>query len=181
VGELENAHRFQRDFDLSFPLVCAIAEALPFPDESFDLMISEYGAAIWSDPYRWIPEAARVLRADGQLVFLGDSTLLMLCVNDDEHIPASDRLLRPHRGMHRFEWPDDSSTEFHLSHGDWIDLLRSNGLEVLALVELYPPETASTRYEYVTLHWARQWPSEEVWKARKPKAPHSQTAHRGRP
>jgi hypothetical protein len=47
--------------------------------------------------------------------------------------------------MHRFEWPDDPSIEFHLSHGNWIDLLRDNGLEVLALVELYPPETASTR------------------------------------
>ena len=42
--------------------VQADAQALPFPDESFDLAISEYGASIWADPYRWIPEAARVLR-----------------------------------------------------------------------------------------------------------------------
>ena len=38
------------------------AEDVPLPDESFDLAVSEYGASIWSDPYRWIPEAARLLR-----------------------------------------------------------------------------------------------------------------------
>ena len=32
------------------------------PDASFDLALSEYGASIWVDPYRWIPEAARLLR-----------------------------------------------------------------------------------------------------------------------
>lgn len=30
-----------------------------------DLVISEYGASVWCDPYRWIPEAARLLRPGG--------------------------------------------------------------------------------------------------------------------
>ena len=38
---------------------------MPLADASFDLAISEYGAAIWCDPYRWIPEAARLLRGSG--------------------------------------------------------------------------------------------------------------------
>ena len=42
------------------------------PTRSFDLAISEYGAAIWADPYKWIPEAARLLRPGGQLIFLGN-------------------------------------------------------------------------------------------------------------
>ena len=33
-----------------------------------DLAISEYGAAIWCDPYVWIPEAARLLRRSGLVV-----------------------------------------------------------------------------------------------------------------
>jgi len=33
-------------------------------------VISEYGASIWCDPYRWIPEASRLLRPGGDLVFL---------------------------------------------------------------------------------------------------------------
>ena len=32
------------------------AESVPQADASFDLAISEYGAAIWCDPARWIPE-----------------------------------------------------------------------------------------------------------------------------
>ena len=34
--------------------------------------------------------------------------------------PAGTELLRPQFGMHRFEWPDDDSVEFHLAHGEMI-------------------------------------------------------------
>jgi hypothetical protein len=91
----------------------------------------------------------------------------MLCSPDEDDVPAEDRLLRDYFGMHRFEWPGDSSVEFHLGYGDWIRLLRRNGFEVENLVELRPGAGATTRYPYVTLEWARRWPSEEVWIARK--------------
>ena len=165
--QLRGALTFQREFDRRFPLVMAAGEALPFRDESFDVVLSEYGAAIWSDPYRWIPEAARVLRPGGDLMFLVNATLLMLCAPDEDGVPASDRLLRDYFGMHRFEWSDAPEIEFHLGYGDWVRLLRANGLEVVDLVELRPPEGATTEYDYVTNEWARRWPSEEAWKARK--------------
>lgn len=166
-AQLASARLFQQEFDLAFPLVCAIAEAIPFTEASFDLVVSEYGAAIWSDPYRWIPEAARVLRPGGRLVFLGNSSLLMLFVEDDEDAPAGTRLLRSHRGMHRFAWPDTGEVEFHLGHGDWIRLLRDNDFEVTGLLELYPPDGATTNVGFVDVDWARRWPSEEVWTALK--------------
>ena len=53
--QLATARRFQQEFGLEFPLVHGSAEALPFADESFDLVVSEYGASIWADPYVWIP------------------------------------------------------------------------------------------------------------------------------
>ena len=106
---------------------------------SFDLAISEYGASIWCDPYAWIPEAARLLRPGGELIFLVNSPLLMLTIPDQDGVPATDRLLRPYLGMHRFEWPDDDSVEFHLGHGDMIRLLHRCGLEVDDLLELQPP------------------------------------------
>ena len=127
---------------MRFPLVRAAGEQVPLRDASFDLVISEYGAAIWADPYRWIPEAARLLRRGGELVFLGNSTLLMLCAPDEDGVPAAEYLLRPQFGMYRFEWPDDPTVEFHLAHGDWIRLLRSNGFEVEDLIEFRPPELA---------------------------------------
>ena len=166
-GQLRIAAQFQDEFRLPFPLVRAAAEAVPLRDGAFDLVVSEYGAAIWADPRRWIPEAARLLRPRGELVFLGNSTLLMLCVPDEDGLPASDRLLRPQFGMHRFDWPDDPAVEFHLGHGDWIRLLRANGFEIEDLVELRPGADADSDYGFVTAEWARRWPCEEVWRARR--------------
>jgi SAM-dependent methyltransferase len=165
-SQLRIAADLQVEFDLPFPLVRAVGESLPFADDSFDFAISEYGAAIWADPYRWIPEAARVLRPGGELVFLGNSLVLMLCVPDEDDGVASTQLLRPLRGMHRFDWPEPVSTEFHLPHGEWISLFRRCGFDVLELHELHPEEGAMTRYGFVTYEWARQWPHEEVWRVR---------------
>jgi SAM-dependent methyltransferase len=166
-AQLGTAKRFQREFGLEFPLLHGNAEKVPFPDESFDLAISEYGASIWCDPYRWIPEAARLLRPAGRLIFLVNAALLMLCAPDDENQPASDRLLRPYFGMHRFEWPEDDSVEFHLPHGEMIALLRGSDFEIEELIEIRPPDGAATHYPLVTLEWAQKWPCEEAWKARK--------------
>lgn len=166
-AQLATARRMRAAHGLPIPFVQAAAEQLPFPDARFDLVISEYGAAIWSDPYLWIPEASRVLRPGGELIFLGNSTLLMLCMHEDENTIAGKALLRPQFGMHRFQWPGDPAVEFHLSPGDWIRLLRANGFEITDLIELRPAESATSSYAFASLDWARQWPTEEVWKARK--------------
>lgn len=166
-AQLATARRLQREHGLDFRLIHGNAEEVPYPDASFDFAISEYGACLWCDPYRWVPEAARLLRPGGRLVFFGNAFMLMLCVPDAPDQPAGERLLRPAFGMHRQEWTDDPSVEFHISHGDWIRLLRRSGFEIEDLVEVRPPEDATTRYPFVTLEWARKWPCEEVWKARR--------------
>jgi SAM-dependent methyltransferase len=167
-AQLVNARKFQAEFGLTFPLLLGNAEEVPYDDRTFDLAISEYGASIWCDPYKWVPEAARLLRPGGRLIFLVNSAIMMLCMPDEDGIPAETSMVRPYFGMHRFEWPDDDdSVEFHLPHGELIRLLRSSGLEVENLVEIQPTEDATTRYPYVTLEWARKWPCEEVWIARK--------------
>ena len=173
AAQLATALQLQDRFGLRYPLIHASAEQAPLADASFDPAISEYGASIWCDPCAWIPEAARLPCPGGQLIFLVNSVLLMLTLPDTDDQPATERLLRPYFGMHRFEWPDDESVEFHLGHGDMIRLLRGCGLEVEDLIELRPEPEAETRYPFVTLDWARKWPCEEVWKARKssPKQP----------
>jgi SAM-dependent methyltransferase len=165
-AQLETARAMQREFGLSFPLHQAAAEDVPLPDASFDLVVSEYGASIWADPDRWVAEAARLLRPGGRLVFLRNSTLVILCAPDDG--PAEDRLLRPQFGMRRFQWPH-GGIEYHLSHGDWIRLLRTSGFELLELVELQAPQDAANHpvYDFVTADWGRRWPAEEIWLARK--------------
>jgi SAM-dependent methyltransferase len=116
-----------------------------------------------------VPEAARLLRPGGRLVFLGNGTLAMLCTPPDAgaETPVGERLARPYFGMHRFEWSDDESVEFHLGYGDWIRLLRATGFEVEDLIDLRPAEDAPDDNPTVPLAWARRWPCEEVWRARK--------------
>lgn len=168
-AQLMTARRMQSEHNLFFPLIHGFAERLPFRRATFDLVVSEYGAAIWSDPYRWIPEAARVLRPGGELIFLGNSTLLMLCTPDGPEQPAPASLQRDFFGMHRFEWPEDDppAVEFHLGHGDWIRLLRANDFEIHDLIEIQAPQDAETRYDFVTAAWAHRWPSEEIWRVRR--------------
>jgi len=163
--QLATARRMQAEFGLTFPLVHADAERPPLRDAAFDLVISEYGASIWCDPYRWVPQAARLLRPGGRLTFLRNSTLLMLCVPDVGS--AGERLLRPQAGLHRLSWESDPGVEFHLGHGDWLRLLRANGFDVEDLVELYAPDDAADGFDFVTTEWARKWPVEEVWFARR--------------
>lgn len=167
-AQLATARRMQARLGPRFPLVLGVAEELPFSDRSLDVVFSEYGAAIWSDPYLWIPEAARVLRPAGELIVFGNSSLLMLCMPErDAELPVGNRLHNDYFGMHRWDWPDDPGIEFHIGTGDWIRLFRANGFEVLDLLELQAPPGARTRYEYVELEWARRWPSEQVWRVRK--------------
>jgi SAM-dependent methyltransferase len=164
AAQLTTARDFQQEFGIEFPLIHGNAEQVPYPDGSFDLAISEYGAAIWCDPYAWIPEAARLLRPGGRLVFLGNHTLLQLCA-PDELAPAGDRLLRDYFGLHRLEWPDDGSVEFALPYGEWFRLLRANGFEIEDLLELQAPVDATRDFDYVTAAWSKRWPSEHVFKA----------------
>jgi SAM-dependent methyltransferase len=165
AAQLATARRLQERFALEFPLIHGNAEQVPRADRSFDIAISEYGASIWCDPYAWIPEAARLLRPGGELVFLVNSVLSMLCSGDVG--ATSKQLLRPQFGMNRFEWPDDDSVEFHLPHGPMIALLRDCGFEVEQLIEVRPPPEATTAYDWIDLDWSRSWPCEEIWRARR--------------
>ena len=166
-AQLETASRMQEETGLSFPLIEANAEDVPLPDASFDLALSGYGASIWCDSYRWIPEAHRLLRPGGRLVFLRSSPLNILCAVEEPD-STSETLQRPQRGMHRLEW-SDGGVEFHLAHGDLFRLLRDTGFEIEDLIELYASDDAETHeyYSSVTADWARKWPAEEIWAARK--------------
>ena len=166
-AQLDTARRVNDKLGLGLEFVEANAEETGLPGESFDLAVSEYGASIWCDPYKWVPEAARLLRPGGELVFLRNATVAVLCWEEDGEA-ISEKLVRPQRDLHRITWPDDGTAEFHLGHGDWVRLLRDNGFELLDLIELYATERTPERaYYHWSRTWAERWPWEEIWKARK--------------
>jgi SAM-dependent methyltransferase len=167
-AQLETARRCMAETGIEFPLIEAPGEDVPLPDVSFDLVLSEYGAAIWADPYRWIPEAVRLLRPGGRLIFLRGTPLAAICFPRVGAITTE--LQQPYFGMYRFDWThDEGGIEFHLGYGDMIRLLRNAGFEIEDLVELQAPADAQTHeyYDLVTPEWARKWPAEEIWVARK--------------
>jgi SAM-dependent methyltransferase len=166
-AQLVTARRLNEKTHLGLELVEANAEDTGLPAASFDLAISEYGASIWCDPFKWIPEAARLLRPGGELVFLRNSTLSVLCMPAEGKVGMT--LQRPQRGLHRLDWTDTQETEFQMGHGDLFRILRESGFELVDLVEVFAPEDAKDHeyYAYVTAEWAQKWPAEEIWRARK--------------
>jgi SAM-dependent methyltransferase len=167
-AQLDTARRVMAETGIEFSLVEASAENVPLPDASFDLAISEYGASLWCDPTRWLPEAARLLRPRGRLVFLTNSMLSILCVPDEPGY-VTEHLLRPQKSLHRITWSFEDGVEFFRGHGEWIDLLHGSGFELERLVELYAPKGAKTHeyYDGATAEWASKWPAEDLWAAHK--------------
>ena len=141
------------------------------PDESFDFAISEYGAAIWADPYQWIPEAHRLLRPGGTLVFLGNHVFVSMCSPVDGSYPITRRLERPYFGSHRLDWrdavDDPGGIEFTLTFSEWIKLFRATGFEILDLIEIQAPADAAGSRSGISADWARDFPSEHVWTFRR--------------
>jgi SAM-dependent methyltransferase len=168
-AQLATARRMVEKTGIQVELVEAAGEAVPLPDAAFDLAVSEYGASLWADPFKWVPEAARLLRPGGLLVFLTNSVLVYLTAPDSAEEMVGNELLRPLFGMYRVQWDGAMGVEYHLAHGDWVELLRRHGFEIEALHELLPGESAENPdyYDFVDVEWARKWPAEEIWVARK--------------
>jgi SAM-dependent methyltransferase len=165
-GQLATAAQLQREFGISFPLVCANAEKVPFENESFDVAVSEYGASLWCHPHNWLPEAHRLLRPDGLLIFFTNAALLMACTPPAGGV-AGTTLRRDYFSKYQVAFPSDEAVEFHAPHGHWVRLLRINGFGLENLVEVRPSRGATPRFPFVSADWARRWPSEEIWVARK--------------
>jgi SAM-dependent methyltransferase len=168
--QLATARRLAAEHDLDIEFLHGSAEHVPRPDRSFDFAISEYGAAIWCDPFVWIPEAHRLLRDGGKLVTLGNAPLAMVCSPVDGSLPITRRLERPYFGMHRFDWTDavdePGGIEFNLPVSEWFALFTRTGFDVVDYRELRAP-SPDVPDTSVPAAWAYDFPSEQVWVARK--------------
>lgn len=169
AGQLATARRLADEHGVDLELIHANAEQVPYADESFDFAVSEYGVAIWADPHTWIPEAHRVLKPGGRLVFLGNHPLAMLVQDFNSDDPLTTTLMQPYFGMHRIDWDDgaDQGVEFNLTISDWITLFLDTGFDIVSYHELRCPDRGDEVRFYVTKDWAHDYPSEQVWNLRK--------------
>jgi SAM-dependent methyltransferase len=173
--QLATARRLAAEYGIDLTLIHGNAESVPCPDGSFDFAISEYGAAIWCDPYHWIPEAHRLLRTGGTLAFLGTSTLASLCSPTDGSLPITTRLERDYFTIHRLDWrtavDEPGGIEFNLPLSGWFRLFRQTGFDVREFIEIQAPEptpeTAAEMPFFATAEWAHRFPSEQAWVLRK--------------
>lgn len=165
--QLAHARRAVAEAGVELELVHGSAERLPLPDARFDVVFADHGGNRFADPYLWVPEAARVLRPGGLLAFSGGTPFEVVCF-DREADTWDARLHRPYFGLHALTFGDDEAIEFELPYGEWIRVLHEARLVVEALVEVRPPEDARSTYRNAEeTAWARRWPMEQIWKARK--------------
>lgn len=168
--QLETARRLAAEHGVDLELIHGNAEDVPYPDNSFDFAISEYGAAIWADPYEWVPEAHRLLRAGGRLVFLGNHPFLELVVPVEGEVVTDETLRNPYFGMHRMDWVEEdgtAGTEFNLPISEWMELFDRVGFDVEEFIEVQNPDPDREKSFDQDPAWAHVYPSEQVWKLRK--------------
>lgn len=157
--------RHARQASIALPLLAADAEQLPFANDAFDIVFCDHGALNFCDPERAIPESARVLRPGGLLAFCAATPLLYLTWNAEKD-RQSRKLHRSYDNLGLIDF-DDGTFDWVLPPGEWIRLLRANGFDVEALIELRPEPDAKTTYEFAPVEWAARWPAEWIWRARK--------------
>jgi SAM-dependent methyltransferase len=164
--QLEHARRLMAEAGVDFPLIHASAEVVPLPDASFDVVFCDHGAFTFADPYRLVPEAARLLRPGGLLAFSQTSAFAIVHLNPERDWTVEPSLHVDYFGLHRLV--EDDLVEFQLPYGEWIRLFRANGFVVEDLIEPRPAADAvSTYWGAQERDWARRWPAESIWKARK--------------
>lgn len=167
--QLEAARRLASEHGIDLELIHGNAEEVPYPDESFDFAVSEYGAAIWADPYKWIPEAWRLLRPGGELSFIGHHPLVMVTQLREGGDEVTRELLYPYFGMHRIDWieDDDQGTEFNLPISEWMRLFDDVGFDVVSFHEIRSLSRAAEKRFFVDADWAHDFPSEQAWRLHK--------------
>ncbi len=167
--QLETARRLADEHGVELELIHGNAEDVPYPDASFDFAVSEYGAAIWADPHKWLPEAHRLLKPGGELSFLGHHPLVMVSSLRTGEGDSTRQLRYPYFDMHRVDWEDedDPTTEFNLPMSEWLRLFGRIGFDLIAYHEIRNPDpTREDRFGVDPL-WAHEFPSEQAWRLRK--------------
>src|SRR6478609_2795892 len=137
--QLQHSRRIDIDSGLSVPSVLGTATALPFADDSFDVVFSSFGALQFvSDIETAVAETARVLRSGGRYAFSITHPTRWMFPDD----PEEPGLVASQSYWDRTPYVEiDDATgvvsyvEHHRTLGDWVALLAGHGFVITDLLE----------------------------------------------
>ncbi|HQR27257.1 MAG TPA: class I SAM-dependent methyltransferase [Nocardioides sp.] len=141
LRQLQHSRRLDEATGVRVPAVAGTATALPFSDDSFDVVFSSFGALQFvADLREAVHEAARVLRPGGRFAFsITHPTRWMF--PDDPGVPGLTATQSYWDRTPYVEIDDEtgvvSYVEHHRTLGDWVHLLAAAGF---VLKELREPE-----------------------------------------
>ena len=168
-SHLAHAARRVRQARSGVALVEGNAERLPFRDARFDLAFCDWGALTFADPERTIPEAARILRPSGRLVFSTANPIRSIA-QSRVRSRMGRRLRYDYFGLSRLDYGNE--VNFQRTFGEWVRLFRSAGFGILDLLEFpAPPRGRSSYLTEGDRRWARHWPMEAIWRLEKLPSP----------
>ena len=153
--QLQHSQRLDEETGVVVPSVRGTATALPYADESFDVVFCSFGAMQFiSDLDAAVSEVARVLRAGGRFAFSITHPTRWSFPDD----PSEAGLTASSSYWDRTPYVEvDDETgqvayvEHHRTLGDWVSVLAGHGFRIVALVEPEWPE----EHERVWGGWSR--------------------------
>jgi SAM-dependent methyltransferase len=139
LRQLQHSRRIDDQTGIVVPAVRGTATALPFADDSFDVVFSSFGALQFvSDIGEAVAESARVLRPGGRYAFSITHPTRWMFPDD----PGPDGLVASQSYWDRTPYVEvDRATgrvayvEHHRTLGDWVALLAGHGFVITDLLE----------------------------------------------
>ena len=141
--QLQHSRRLDEATGVVVPAVCGTATALPFADDSFDIVFSSFGALQFvADGQDMVDEVARVTRADGTFAFSVTHPIRWSMPDDagPEGLTVTSSYWDRTPYVEEDEQGRPRYVEHHRTLGDWVDLLWHAGFALVALHEPQWPE-----------------------------------------
>lgn len=138
MRQLQHARRIDEHTAVAVPTVQGTATALPFADDTFDVVLSAYGALPFvADAAAAFTEVARVLSRPGRFVFSVTHPVRWCFPDDpsDAGLVARDSYWDRRPYVERDTAGRVSYAEHHRTLGDWVRLIVEAGFVLRDLVE----------------------------------------------
>ncbi|MHB8510764.1 MAG: class I SAM-dependent methyltransferase [Actinomycetota bacterium] len=165
--QIRHARQNIADAHVQMKVSRANAERTGLPDDSFDIVVSDFAAG-FMDLDALLKEIARLL-VPGGFCALSWSSPILDCMTGAGEPPV---LGIKYSYFDRTPWVDegrDSTYEFKRTYGDWVRAIAQSGLVLEDLIEPQAPRGAP-HMQWPNFKWQRtsMIPGTSIWKARKP-------------